>query len=182
MNPAEDEMGHGLNRRAFFGTGAAALGGLAGARVAQADVVSAEDGFDYEIVRAPEVWRAQLGEHDFNILRLGATEEPKSSAVWNEEREGEYHCKGCELNVYSSAWKVPLDKGWAFFRHSVPNSLLMNIDWPDGAGPGQGLDILAAIEVHCRRCGGHMGHVLLVEGQLLHCINGASLTFAPAAA
>jgi peptide-methionine (R)-S-oxide reductase len=175
-------MGNGLNRRAFFRTGAAALGGLAGARMAHADVVPDTDGFAYEIVRSPEAWLEQLGEHDFNILRNGATEVPKSSSLWNEEREGGYHCKGCGLHVYSSNWKVQLDKGWAFFRHSVPNSLLTDIDWPEGTGPGLGVDILAAIEVHCRRCGGHMGHVVLVEGAILHCINGASLTFAPAAA
>lgn len=175
-------MGHGLRRRAFFKAGVAALGGLAGAGAAGAEVASGDDGFEYEIARSPEAWRAQLGDHDFGILRLGRTEEPKSSAIWDETRDGEFHCKGCGLHVYSSAWKVPLDKGWAFFRHSVPNALLMDIDWPEGAGPGQGLDILAAIEVHCRRCGGHMGHILLVDGALLHCINGASLTFQPSAA
>jgi peptide-methionine (R)-S-oxide reductase len=56
---------------------------------------------------------------------------------------------------------------------------MMNIDWPQGAGPGMNLDILATIEVHCRRCGSHMGHVLLVEGEILHCINGTSLVFTP---
>jgi peptide-methionine (R)-S-oxide reductase len=175
-------MGNGLNRRTFFKTSTVAVCALSGARMAHGDVVSDMDGFAYEIVRSRESWLQQLGEHDFNILRLGATEDPKSSSNWNEERDGEYHCKGCELNVYSSTWKVQLDKGWAFFRHSVPNSLLMNIDWPEGTGPGLGVDTLAAVEVHCRRCGGHMGHILLVDGSVLHCINGTSLTFAPASA
>lgn len=173
-------MRYPMNRRAFFKTSAAALGGIASAQTVRGDVIPDMDGFEYEVAMSREAWLEQLGEHDFNILRLGGTEEPESSALWNEGREGEYHCKGCELNVYSSVWKVQIDKGWAFFRHSVPNSLMMNIDWPDGINPGMGLDILAAIEVHCRRCGGHMGHVLLVEGEILHCINGASLTFEPA--
>jgi len=173
-------MGNSLNRRTFFKSSAAVIGGLAGVQTAHAEVVAGTDGFDYEVMKTRADWLEQLGEHDFGILRMGKTEEPKSSSTWNEERDGEYQCKGCELNVYSSAWKVPLDKGWAFFRHSVPNSMMMNIDWPEGAGPGMGLDMLSAIEVHCRRCGSHMGHVVLVEGTILHCINGASLTFEPA--
>ena len=175
-------MGRRLDRRAFFGTGAVALGGLAGAGMARGNSGSATGGFAFEITRPPEEWRARLGEHDFNILRLGATEEQKSSANWNESRKGEFHCKGCDLHVYSSEWKVQLDIGWAFFRQSIQNSLLMRTDWPEGAGPGMGLDSLASIAVHCRRCGGHMGHILLVEGAVLHCINGASLTFVPASA
>ena len=170
-------MRFSMNRRAFFKTSAAGFGGIAAARMAHADLVPGADGFEYEVAKPSEAWLEQLGEHDFNILRLGKTEQPESSPLWNEDREGEYHCKGCELNVYSSNWKVQVDKGWAFFRHSLPNSLMMSIDWPDGAGPGLGVDILSAIEVHCRRCGSHMGHILLVEGSILHCINGASLTF-----
>ena len=172
-------MRNTLNRRGFFKTSAAAIGGLAGAQAAYGDVVPDIDGFEYEVMKPRAAWLEQLGEHDFGILRLGATEVPRSSSIWNEEREGDYHCKGCELFVYSSAWKVQLDKGWAFFRHSVPNSMMMSIDWPEGAGPGLGLDILSAIEVHCRRCGSHMGHIVLVDGSILDCINGASLTFEP---
>ncbi len=174
-------MTHAMNRRAFFKTSAATLGSITAAGIARADVVAGTDDFRYEVVHTDEAWLAQLGEHDFDILRRGGTEKPESSPLWNEDRDGAYHCKGCELNVYSSTWKVQLDKGWAFFRQSVPNSLMMNIDWPTGTGPDMGLDSLAAIEVHCRRCGSHMGHILLVDGAVLHCINGSSLTIQPAA-
>lgn len=153
-----------------------------GATGARADFVPDADGYTYEITRPREDWLKQLGQHDFDILRLGKTEVPKSSSVWNETRSGDYHCKGCQLPNYTSKWKVELDKGWTFFRQSLTNSLLMSVDWPDGAADVAGLEDLAAIEVHCRRCGSHMGHILLVDGALLHCINGASLTFHKAAA
>ena len=168
-----------LSRRVFFRTSVVAVGSLGMVGATRADSTSGTDEFRHEVVRSPEEWLARLGEHDFRILRLGETEVPESSEIWDETREGAYHCKGCELHVYESEWKVPLDKGWAFFRHSVPNSLLMGIDWADGAGPNMGADALSTIEVHCRRCGGHMGHILLVEGSVLHCINGASLEFRP---
>lgn len=175
-------MASPINRRAFLQTSAISLGGIAAAGVAQADVVPGQDGFVYEVSKSKEDWLAQLGEYDFGILRMGGTELQKSSPLWNETRAGAYHCKGCDLHVYDGSWKVPQKKGWAFFRQSVPNSLLMNTDWPEGTGPGLDVEFLAAIEVHCRRCGSHTGHILLVDGEILHCINGASLTFEPTTA
>lgn len=178
-------MSKNLNRRRFFQAGIMATSSFALSQVARAERVAGKDGFDYEVKRSPEDWQKRLASHygdrDYRILRLGETEVPKSSNLWNEERDGAYHCKGCDLHVYDANWKVPLDKGFAFFRHSVPNSLLTGVDWEGDAGPGLGLDALSTIEVHCRRCGSHMGHILLVDAKLLHCINGASLVFKPTA-
>lgn len=165
-----------LSRRTLLGGAALLALGPVGAA---ARVVAGADGFAYEVTRTDEEWRAQLGEHDFDILRLGGTEVPKSSPLWQETRSGTYACKGCALDLYTSRWKAEVDKGWVFFRQSVPNSLLMAIDFPDGLQDVMGLEILSAIEVHCRRCGSHQGHILLVEGSVLHCINGASLLFTP---
>lgn len=165
----------------FFQAGIVATSSFGWSQVAQDERVAGKDGFDYEVTRTPEDWQKRLSSHygdrDYWILRLRQTEVPKSSNLWDEERDGAYHCKGCDLHLYDSNWKVPIDKGYAFFRHCVPNALLTGIDWEGDAGPGQGLDILSTIEVHCRRCGSHMGHILQVDGKLLHCINGASLVF-----
>ena len=113
------------------------------------------------------------------MLRRSQTELPASSDVWDETRPGDYGCRGGNLHVYSSEWKVPLDKGWAFFAHAEPNGVLTGIDGPDARyddmGPGGPANM---IEVHCRRCGSHLGHILLVDDEVLHCINGRSLTFA----
>jgi len=70
------------------------------------------------------------------------------------------------LPIYSSSQKVVLSRGWAFFYHSYENATLTGID------RGQ-------IEAHCRRCGSHLGHILYVESDILHCINGSALEFTP---
>ncbi|MEP2781616.1 MAG: peptide-methionine (R)-S-oxide reductase [Pseudoruegeria sp.] len=171
-----------MNRRSFLSTSAVGLGATAIAAPAHARYVSSEDGFDYEVTKSPEAWLEQLGEHDFNILRKGATETPKSSPYWDQTGEGSYSCKGCDLPVYDARWKRVLDKGWVFFQHAEPNSTLSGIDWPEGSNMAKELEILTAMEVHCRRCGGHLGHVFYVENQMLHCINGSSLNFTAAQA
>jgi peptide-methionine (R)-S-oxide reductase len=147
---------------------------------AKADVPAGRDPFDYEVTRTEEEWRALLGDA-YPILREGKTERQRSSPLWAEARQGRYDCKGCDLTQYSSFTKVNLLKGWLFFTASEPNAQLMSQD-----GPAEMSDAPSAfdvtIEVHCRRCGSHMGHVLLVEGNVLHCINGASLNFIEASA
>lgn len=156
---------------------------LAGAvmlpKVGQADVVAGSDPFDYEVTRTDVEWRALLGD-DYPILREGKTEIPMSSDIWAESRKGRYDCRGCNLTQYSWNTKVNLPKGWLFFVASEPNAQLMSQD--SRAAMSEEVSILnIEIEVHCRRCGSHMGHILLVDEQVLHCINGASLDFVPAA-
>lgn len=144
---------------------------------ADAAVIAGQDPFPYEITRSDADWRAMLGE-DFCILREGGTEKQRSSPLWAEARPGHYDCRGCGLTQYTSFTKVNLTKGWVFFTGSEPNSQMMSQDGIAPMAPiRQAQDI--TIETHCRRCGSHMGHILLVEGQVLHCINGASLLFRP---
>lgn len=171
-----------MNRRTLLKGSAITLAATPLASAARAAVVPGQDEFDYEVTRSEEDWRALLDENEYEILRMGGTEEPKTSPLWNEMRAGRYACKGCDLPVYESMWKVEVDKGWAFFRQSVPNALLMNIDWPADTGVDPAFARFTTIEAHCRRCGSHMGHILLVEDQCLHCINGTSLVFTPEAA
>ena len=123
-------------------------------------------GFRFEVQRTEEDWRARLTEDEYTILREGGTEPRNSSPLATETRRGTYACKGCELPIYSSAQKIILPQGWVFFRHSYENAVLTGID------SGQ-------IEVHCRRCASHLGHVLYVETQIVHCINGSALIFTP---
>lgn len=164
-----------IDRRRLLQGSVLLAGGGALATGAQADVVAGQDPFDYEIRRTDEVWHEILGE-DFPILREGKTERPKTSPLWNKTDPGAYVCKGCGLTQYSSDTKVILDKGWLFFTASEPNAQLMSQDgeaeMSDNPSP---FDV--TIEVHCRRCGSHMGHILPVIGKALHCINGASLNF-----
>ncbi len=149
--------------------------------VAAANYVSRTDGFVYEVARSPAEWMDLLGEASFKIMREGGTEPPKSDPHWNSMEAGTYSCKGCDLELYDARWKEVLEQGWLFFRHSQPNSLLMGIDWPEGSGMADEYASLATVEVHCRRCGSHMGHIVTIDNKLLHCINGASMNFSAAA-
>ena len=167
-------------RRAFLQSGAAIA--LTGGALGRATPTKANEpgaAFDFEITRTEDEWRAQLTSEEFAILRRGSTELPHTSALVREERTGIYCCKGCDLTVYESTWKVPLDIGWVFFSHSAPRSVLTSIDGepPEGMGDDDGPG--AMIEVHCRRCASHLGHIVVAEGTLVHCINGASLRFRP---
>ncbi|QPH52630.1 peptide-methionine (R)-S-oxide reductase [Pontivivens ytuae] len=139
---------------------------------------------DYEVVRSEAEWREQLTEDEYAILREGGTERPHSHPLSQDYRAGEFLCKGCGLCVYVSRWREQVDKGWVFFRHAQPDTVLMAIDGPEEAygQAGMGLESLTNIEAHCRRCSSHLGHILIVERKLLHCINGTALTFEPAEA
>lgn len=170
-----------LSRRMFFAsTGAAALtaAGAASARVAPGE----NSDFVYEVTRTEDEWVQLLGDEGFVIMREGYTEAPKSSPLWEETRPGTYHCRGCDLHVYDSPWKTVLEKGWVFFLQSVPDALMMNIDGPTPEYGSMAEGLNATTEVHCRRCGSHLGHLLIVEGKMRHCINGQALTFTEKAA
>jgi len=167
------------SRRQFLSgtaTGAAAL--ALGPAAASAEG-NADTEFTYEVTRSEEEWKAMLSEKEYRILRKGSTELPKSSDLWNETRNGLFCCRGCSLSLYEARNKVELDKGWAFFQHSVPNSVLTGIDGPQQEYGQMADDLITLIEAHCRRCGSHLGHILKVERQVLHCINGTSLEFVP---
>lgn len=169
-----------LTRRSLIAAAGAAsvtLGQRASARVP----AGKDTDYAYEVQKTDDEWLAQLGEYDFDILRNGYTESQKSSPLWEENRPGTYHCKGCELRVFDGRWKVMVEgKGWVFFLHPQPDSVLTNIDGPtpEYGSMAPGKDPLT--EIHCRRCGSHLGHFLIVEGKQTHCINGAAMTFTSA--
>ena len=180
-----------LSRRAFVSTSALSLiaaGAATQVRASETEemhrvLLTEGGGFDYEIKRTEADWSARLTKDEFTILRLGGTEFPKTSPLWQETRDGMYFCKGCALPVYDSRWKVPLDKGWVFFTHSEVNAVLTGIDGPvPQYGSAAMSEDAAHLEVHCRRCGSHLGHLLPVSGQQVHCINGTALLFEEKAA
>ncbi|MSU91195.1 peptide-methionine (R)-S-oxide reductase [Rhodobacteraceae bacterium 2CG4] len=166
-------------RRGFLTRMLLAATALPAALVGRAHARPARDfDYEYEVTRTEEEWRALLSDYEFAILRQSGTEWARSSPLWNDYRQGDFSCKGCDLQLYSSDWRVALDKGWVFFAHSLPTAVMTDIDPgnPYGLRREEGT---AVVEVHCRRCGSHLGHLLVVEGQLVHCVNGTSLIFAP---
>lgn len=166
------------SRRRFLQTGALLPAGLA---LGAAEPATAQEGsaFAFEVQRSEAEWRAMLDEQEYFVLREGGTEVPHSSLNAFETREGHYACKGCGLVNFDSRWKVPkFEIGWAFFSQARANTILTSIDESFGGMGGDAAE--AAIECHCRRCGSHLGHILLVENAVLHCLNGSAFDFTPA--
>ncbi|MEM9756726.1 MAG: peptide-methionine (R)-S-oxide reductase, partial [Pseudomonadota bacterium] len=126
-----------------------------------------EDTFDYEVTRTEEEWRARLSRNEYRIMRDGGTEWQRSSPFWDSEEVGTYCCKGCGLPLFSSGTKIILPVGWVFFRHSFPRSTLTDIDpinpYNNEMNPQPVDDIDALVEVHCRRCGSHLGHLVAIN-------------------
>ncbi len=165
-----------MHRRSFL----AVIGGgfptvLAGCS-AQADQVGSPPGdttATFEVVKTDAEWRRLLTPEQFHILRESGTERAGSSPLDGEHRTGVFHCAGCNLPVYASAAKYDSGTGWPSFTAPLPDAVATSIDRSLFA---------VRTEVHCRRCGGHLGHIFddgpPPTGQR-HCLNGAALRFAP---
>lgn len=160
-----------MKRRAFLLSGAtlAALGGLYALRPAGSVAGSDEGTFEFELTEAE--WRERLTANQFAVLRQEATERPFTSPLLHEKRTGDYLCAGCGLPLYASETKYDSGTGWPSFYDALENAVATKRDYKL---------LVPRTEVHCRRCGGHLGHVF-EDGPpptgLRHCINGIALTF-----
>jgi peptide-methionine (R)-S-oxide reductase len=127
----------------------------------------------YVVTHTDAQWRALLGPARYEILREGGTEPPNSSPLIAETRSGVYRCAGCSLAVFSSKTKYDSGDGWPSFWDVLPNAIGKQSDYAL---------IAERTEVHCRRCGGHLGH-LFDDGppptHLRYCIDGLALRFIP---
>jgi len=130
----------------------------------------------FEITHTDEEWRKILGDDAFNIMRRQGTEYPGTSPLLNEHRAGTFACAGCDLPLFDSSTKFESGTGWPSFFQPLPNAVAMMND------NSLGMD---RSEVHCRRCGGHLGHVFNDGPQptgLRYCMDGLALKFIPKAA
>ena len=128
----------------------------------------------FEVELSDAQWRSKLGPDRYRILRQAGTERPYSSPLNKEKRKGIYACAGCNLPLFSSAAKFDSGTGWPSFWKPLPNAI--------GTSRDRALGMIR-VEEHCRRCGGHLGHIF-DDGPpptgKRHCINGLSLIFRPA--
>jgi len=163
-----------LSRRAFLRNSLGMVAAGAGAGLLANGAVHAEGNGVFEIVKTEAEWKKQLGNARFLILRKEDTEHPGTSPLNNEKREGLFHCAGCDLAAYDSKTKYDSGTGWPSFYESLPDAVRTRED--------RRLIFSVRTEVHCRRCGGHFGHVFddgPAPTGMRHCINGLSLMFKP---
>ena len=129
----------------------------------------------FEFTLSDEEWRKRLSSEQYAVLRQHGTEPAFSSPLEHEHREGTYSCAGCELTLYSSKTKFDSGTGWPSFYDHLPNAIGTSVD---------NSLMEQRTEVHCRRCGGHLGHVF-DDGPkptgLRYCMNGVALDFHPKA-
>jgi peptide-methionine (R)-S-oxide reductase len=156
-----------LGSAVVLGPVAVWLGGSSGA------ARRADDTFP--VRKSDDEWRRQLTADQYNVLRRHATERPFSSPLDREKRRGTFVCAGCGHALFSSSTKFDSGTGWPSFWQPLPSAIGTSIDR---------VLFVPRTEVHCARCGGHLGHVF-EDGPrptgLRYCMNGAAMKFTPAA-
>ncbi len=160
-----------MNRREMIGATAAGLAGGASLLLAGGRAQAAPERFEVNLSDAE--WRRRLTPQQYAVLRRAATERAGSSPLDREKRAGTFVCAGCALPLYASRAKYDSRTGWPSFTRPLPNAVRTR---PDNTL------FFKRTEVHCRRCGGHLGHVF-DDGPpptgKRYCMNGLAMRFVP---
>ncbi|KAH0614869.1 uncharacterized protein H6S33_000505 [Morchella sextelata] len=127
----------------------------------------------YPVQKSNEEWQAVLSPEQFRILREKGTERPGTSEYDKHSQPGVYNCAGCDAPLYKSTTKFSSGCGWPAFYEGIPGAIERHEDRAFG---------MSRIEIVCKNCGGHLGHVFKGEGYKTptderHCVNSVSLKF-----
>lgn len=127
----------------------------------------------FEVIKTEAQWRKILTPEQFEVLRKAGTERAGTSPLTAEHRTGKFACAGCNLALFTSETKFESGTGWPSFYAPIANAIETSVDTSFGE---------TRTEVHCRRCGGHLGHVF-IDGPkptgLRYCMNGVAMKFIP---
>ena len=126
------------------------------------------------LTKSDAEWKAELTPEQYRVLRQHGTERAGTSPLNDEKRAGEFFCAACEQALFDSGTKYESGSGWPSFYAPREGAVATTEDRSLG---------MKRVEVHCARCGGHLGHVFPDGPQptgLRFCMNGAALTFKPA--
>ena len=128
----------------------------------------------FEVAYSDEEWRRRLTPEQYRVLREHGTERAGTSPLNREKRAGTFHCAACGQPLFNSEQKFESGTGWPSFWRPIENAVATREDRSF---------FMTRTEVHCSRCGGHLGH-LFEDGPpptgLRYCMNGAAMTFRPA--
>jgi peptide-methionine (R)-S-oxide reductase len=125
----------------------------------------------FEVSKTEAQWRKILTPAQFEVLRKEGTEQAGTSQLTEEHRKGKFACGGCNLPLFVSETKFESGTGWPSFYAPIANAVKTSVDTSFGA---------TRTEVHCRRCGGHLGHVFNDGPKptgLRYCMNGVAMKF-----
>jgi len=128
---------------------------------------------DYPVKKSDAEWKQELSGEQFRVLRKHGTEPAGTSPLNHEKRQGTYLCAGCDQELFQSGTKYNSGSGWPSFYQPLEGAVATTTDASFG---------MSRTEVHCARCGGHLGHVFDDGPQptgLRYCMNGVSLKFQP---
>jgi peptide-methionine (R)-S-oxide reductase len=159
-----------MHRRQLFATVVTTLG-LAPLVAWLSRPSSPQAAASFPVRKSDAAWREALTASQYRVLRGHGTERPYSSSLNDERRAGVFACAGCAHPLFDAATKFESGTGWPSFFRPVDGAIGTSVD--------QSL-FMVRTEVHCARCGGHLGHVF-ADGPpptgLRYCINGAALAF-----